>query len=168
MQREEIQRRLGARIRDLRKKRGWTQDEFADLSGLHRAQVGAFENGRMNITLASLHLVAQTLGVRILDLFKGVEREIKPNGPKRSPDALGHGHRYVGIQRCAGSRTIGVLFRQQAVVPKSYPDFVGPGIANSALGCANRVYRKQLIVVQYGYEDRIVRKGQHQGQRAGS
>jgi transcriptional regulator with XRE-family HTH domain len=61
------------RIRDLRKKRGWTQDEFADLAGLHRAQVGAFENGRMNITLASLHLVAQTLGVRIVDLFKGIE-----------------------------------------------------------------------------------------------
>jgi hypothetical protein len=31
----------------------------------------------MNITLASLHLVAQTLGVRILDLFKGVEDESK-------------------------------------------------------------------------------------------
>ena len=62
--------RLGARIRKLRLERGWTQDEFADLSGLHRAQVGAFENGRMNITIASLHLIAETLGVRILDLFK--------------------------------------------------------------------------------------------------
>lgn len=65
---------MGARIRKLRGERGWTQDEFADLSGLHRAQVGAFENGRMNITLGSLQLVAQTLGVRIMDLFKGVER----------------------------------------------------------------------------------------------
>jgi transcriptional regulator with XRE-family HTH domain len=73
LQREQIQRRLGARIRELRIKRGWTQDEFADLSGLHRAQVGAFENGRMNITLASLHLIAQTLDLRIVDLFKGVE-----------------------------------------------------------------------------------------------
>jgi len=73
LQREKIQRRLGARIRELRLKRGLTQDEFADKAGLHRAQVGAFENGRMNITLASLHLVAQTLDVRIVDLFKGVE-----------------------------------------------------------------------------------------------
>jgi transcriptional regulator with XRE-family HTH domain len=54
-------------------KRGWTQDEFADLAGFHRTQVGAFETGRMNITLASLHLVAQTLGVKIIDLFRGVE-----------------------------------------------------------------------------------------------
>ena len=76
MQRVEIQRRLGARIRKLRLERGWTQDEFADLSGLHRAQVGAFENGRMNITLASLHLLAQTFGMRIIDLFKGVESKL--------------------------------------------------------------------------------------------
>jgi len=80
VQREEIQKRLGKRIKALRLKRGWTQDEFADLSGLHRAQVGAFENGRMNITLASLHLVAQTLDVRIADLFRGVETKKKPGG----------------------------------------------------------------------------------------
>jgi transcriptional regulator with XRE-family HTH domain len=73
LQREAIQKRLGARIKELRLKRGLTQDEFADKSGLHRAQVGAFENGRMNITLASLHLIAQTLGIKIIDLFRGVE-----------------------------------------------------------------------------------------------
>jgi transcriptional regulator with XRE-family HTH domain len=73
VQREQIQKRLGVRIRQLRLKRGWTQDEFADLAGFHRTQVGAFETGRMNITLASLHLVAQTLGVKIIDLFRGVE-----------------------------------------------------------------------------------------------
>ena len=74
MQLAEIKRRLGARIRALRLKRGWTQDVFADKSGFHRAQVGAFERGEMNITLASLHLVAQTLDVRIVDLLKGVEK----------------------------------------------------------------------------------------------
>jgi transcriptional regulator with XRE-family HTH domain len=72
----------GVRIRQLRVKRGWTQDVFADLSGRHRAQVGAFENGRMNITLASLHLIAQTLDVRILDLFKGVEKSVKRKSPQ--------------------------------------------------------------------------------------
>lgn len=41
----------------------------------------------MNITLASLHLVAQTLGVRIIDLFKGVERE--PRGKSSQPSYVG-------------------------------------------------------------------------------
>ena len=73
MQREELQRRLGKRLRELRVKRGWTQDEFADVSGFHRAQVGAFERGEMNLTLASLWLLAQSLRVKVVDLFRGLE-----------------------------------------------------------------------------------------------
>ena len=73
MQREELQRRLGQRIRELRLKRGWTQDVFADKSGFHRAQVGAFERGELNLTLASLALLAQTLRVKVVDLFRGLE-----------------------------------------------------------------------------------------------
>ena len=73
MQLQELQRRLGKRIREHRLKKGWTQDVFADKSGFHRAQVGAFERGEMNITLASLHLVAQTLKLKVVDLFRGIE-----------------------------------------------------------------------------------------------
>ena len=73
MQREELQRRLGKRIRELRLKRGWTQDVFADKSGFHRAQVGAFERGELNVTLGSLLLLAQSLKVKVVDLFKGLE-----------------------------------------------------------------------------------------------
>jgi transcriptional regulator with XRE-family HTH domain len=73
VQREELQRRLGRRIRELRLKRGWTQDVFADKSGFHRAQVGAFERGELNVTLASLVLLAQSLKVKVVDLFKGLE-----------------------------------------------------------------------------------------------
>jgi transcriptional regulator with XRE-family HTH domain len=82
---------LGKRIRTLRLERGWTQDEFADLAGLHRTQVGAFETGRMNITIASLHLVAQTLGLRIGDLFIGVEDRPEPAAGKRQSSIVGHG-----------------------------------------------------------------------------
>ena len=73
MQREELQKRLGKRIRELRLKRGWTQDVFADKSGFHRAQIGAFERGELNLTLASLLLLAQSLKVKVVDLFKGLE-----------------------------------------------------------------------------------------------
>lgn len=73
MQREELQKRLGKRIRELRLKRGWTQDVFADKSGFHRAQVGAFERGELNVTLASLLLLAQSLKVKVVDLFRGLE-----------------------------------------------------------------------------------------------
>ena len=73
MQREELQRRLGERIRALRSQKGWTQDVFADKSGFHRAQIGAFERGEMNVTIASLLLLAQTLKIKVVDLFDGIE-----------------------------------------------------------------------------------------------
>ena len=46
---------------------------FADKSGFHRAQVGAFERGEMNLTLASILLLSQSLRVKIVELFKGLE-----------------------------------------------------------------------------------------------
>jgi transcriptional regulator with XRE-family HTH domain len=64
---------LGKRIRELRLKRGWTQDVFADISGFHRAQIGAFERGEMNVTLGSLLLLAQSLKVKVVELFRGLE-----------------------------------------------------------------------------------------------
>ena len=70
MQLQVVQKRLGARVRALRLKRGWTQDVFADKSGFHRAQIGAFERGEMNLSLSSLHLLAEALGVRIIDFLR--------------------------------------------------------------------------------------------------
>jgi transcriptional regulator with XRE-family HTH domain len=65
-------RTVGARIRELRQAQGWTQDEFAHRSGLHRADVGAIERGERNVTLWTMRIVADTLGVGIADLIKGL------------------------------------------------------------------------------------------------
>jgi hypothetical protein len=46
---------------------------FADKSGFNRAQVGPFERREMNITLPSLLLIAQTPGIKVVELFKGIE-----------------------------------------------------------------------------------------------
>ena len=59
-------------MRALRKKRGWSQDLFADKSGLHRAHVGSIERGESNVTLQTLKTIADTLGCRIVDLVKGL------------------------------------------------------------------------------------------------
>lgn len=59
---------VGERVRTYRTKKGWSQDVFADKSGLHRAQVGAIERGERNVTLKTLKIVADTLGVRVRDL----------------------------------------------------------------------------------------------------
>jgi transcriptional regulator with XRE-family HTH domain len=69
---QDIQRQIGVSVRALRLKRGWSQDVFADRSGLNRAHVGEIERGESNVTIQTLKIIADTLGVRIVDLVKGV------------------------------------------------------------------------------------------------
>jgi transcriptional regulator with XRE-family HTH domain len=47
----DIRARLAQNIRSLRAERGWSQEEYADRSGLHRTYVSAIERGRRNPTI---------------------------------------------------------------------------------------------------------------------
>jgi transcriptional regulator with XRE-family HTH domain len=69
---QDIQKRVGGTVRALRKEKGWSQDVFADKTGLHRAHVGEIERGEANVTLQTLKILADTLKVRIVDLVKGL------------------------------------------------------------------------------------------------
>ena len=66
---QDIQKTIGATIRTLRIKHGWSQDLFADKSGLNRAHVGEIERGERNVAIQTLKIVADTLGVRIHDVI---------------------------------------------------------------------------------------------------
>lgn len=66
----DVQSIVGAKIRKLRMEKKWSQDLFADISGIHRAQVGAMERGEMNMTLKTLKTVADAFKVRIRDLVE--------------------------------------------------------------------------------------------------
>ena len=69
---QDVQKQIGAKMRKLRLKRGWSQDVFADKSGLNRAHVGEIERGESNVTIQTLKIVADTLKVRIADLVEGL------------------------------------------------------------------------------------------------
>lgn len=69
---QDIQKQVGDTIRALRVKKGWSQDVFADKSGLNRAHVGEIERGESNVTIQTLKITADTLGVKIVDLVKGL------------------------------------------------------------------------------------------------
>jgi transcriptional regulator with XRE-family HTH domain len=65
----DIRTRFGARVRQLRSDRGWSQEQFADLCGLHRTYIGSIERGEQNISLVNIEKVAATLGVSLAELF---------------------------------------------------------------------------------------------------
>jgi transcriptional regulator with XRE-family HTH domain len=66
-----IQEQLGSRVRDLRKKRGWTQEQLAEAAGRHWTYIGGIERGERNITLQVVADLARALDVDIKELFRG-------------------------------------------------------------------------------------------------
>jgi transcriptional regulator with XRE-family HTH domain len=54
---------VAGRVRSGRVALGLSQEQLAELSGLHRTYVGAIERAERNITLKSLLALARALGV---------------------------------------------------------------------------------------------------------
>ena len=70
--RDDILKRFGQRIRHLRKEQGYSQEGFAHECGLDRTYVGGIERGERNIALRNIEKIADTLGISISDLMKGL------------------------------------------------------------------------------------------------
>jgi transcriptional regulator with XRE-family HTH domain len=68
---DDVQRRLGVRVRQLRAGRGLTQLRLAERSGISRPSIANVEAGRQNVSLRQLCALAAALGVRVEDLFVG-------------------------------------------------------------------------------------------------
>ena len=68
-----IQTALGARIRKLRKAQEWSQERLAEYSGMHWTYIGQVERGERNLTLQSIQAIAKALGLKISELFRGVD-----------------------------------------------------------------------------------------------
>ncbi len=64
-----VQMRVGARIRRLRKARGWSMERLAELSDLSGNYVGQVERGAGNPTLDVLAAIAKALNVPLAGLL---------------------------------------------------------------------------------------------------
>jgi transcriptional regulator with XRE-family HTH domain len=67
-------RTLAENIRRLRHKQRLSQEELADICGLHRTYVGSVERGERNLTLSSLEVLAKALGVSVVDLLSADDK----------------------------------------------------------------------------------------------
>lgn len=56
--------KLGRIIRVHREKAGYSQESFADKCGVHRTYIGAIERGERNITLRTLFILSDALGIK--------------------------------------------------------------------------------------------------------
>jgi transcriptional regulator with XRE-family HTH domain len=57
---------LGANLRNARERHGWSQEEFADRSGIHRTYICGVERATRNPTLSIVQAIADALGITVL------------------------------------------------------------------------------------------------------
>jgi len=60
---------IGENIRKYRRKKGWSQEDFAFETALHRTYIGGIERGERNLTVLNLIIIAEKLEVTLDDLY---------------------------------------------------------------------------------------------------
>jgi len=65
-----ICKKVGHRIRFLRKQKGFSQEELADRAKIHRTYMGKIERGESNPPLYTFYKIAKALSVHIHKLFE--------------------------------------------------------------------------------------------------
>ena len=77
---QDIDRHIGARLRQRRVMNGLTQQGLADLIGVTYQQAHKYENGVNRIAAGRLYTIAQVLGVEVGYFFEGLQ-----NAPSSQP-----------------------------------------------------------------------------------
>jgi len=83
---EQLTRDIGRRIAELRRARGLTQQEFAEMAGVSVQWVSRVELGQENVTVHTLSKIANVLGARVADLFQPpgpATQEVRRGRPRK-------------------------------------------------------------------------------------
>ncbi len=66
---EAIKAAFGQRVRELRTKKGLSQEALALACDLDRTYIGGIERGERNVSLVNIQKIATALGVHVRELF---------------------------------------------------------------------------------------------------
>ena len=67
---DDLRAAFGRRVRELRKAKGFSQEELAHRAGMHYTYVGGIERGERNPALVNIGALASALGVSLAELFR--------------------------------------------------------------------------------------------------
>lgn len=73
---EEVNRLFGKAVREYRVQAGLSQEELADVAGLHRTYVSLLERGQRNPSLQVVLTLARALGVAGATLVAEIENKV--------------------------------------------------------------------------------------------
>ncbi|WP_339221086.1 helix-turn-helix transcriptional regulator [Paenibacillus sp. FSL H8-0332] len=69
----DLRNAVGDRIRAIRKAKGLTQQQLAELSNLDDAYIGAVERGERNFSIDTLEKIVAALNIQPLELFQNMD-----------------------------------------------------------------------------------------------
>lgn len=67
---ESILIKFGRRVKELRAERNWTQQQLAEISGLHKNYIGMVERGERNPSLINIEILAKSFEMDIYEFLK--------------------------------------------------------------------------------------------------
>ncbi len=68
----DVKSKVGKRIREIREKVEMSQKDLAYSADLDRSYIASVESGQRNISIVNLEKIANSLGVSLSELFKGI------------------------------------------------------------------------------------------------
>ena len=77
MEKNKVLIEFGNRVRELRKLKNLSQEELSYHADLHRTYIGMIERAEKNITLVNIEKISKALGVRINELTKNIDNELR-------------------------------------------------------------------------------------------
>ena len=149
---------LGERIRILRKAKRLTIVEVAKSTGIDQATLSRIENGKMTGTLNAHQRIAETLGMRLGELYESVVQELSKASDKQARSKLESFSRSSGT--VAELLTIGVLQKKMMPVllrlkPKGHTE-----TETLPAGSERFIYvLKGAVILLLGNDKRLLRQG---------
>lgn len=70
MSNENITIRFGRRLRELRRRKGWTQVQMADALGIDRSYISDMERGKLNVCLPTLEVLAKGFETSMAEILR--------------------------------------------------------------------------------------------------
>ena len=66
---KKVRKSFGKHVRELRKQKGYSQEQLAEKAGLHRTYIGSIERGEQNVSVDNIEKIAKALKTSIATLF---------------------------------------------------------------------------------------------------
>ncbi|WP_417248781.1 helix-turn-helix domain-containing protein [Celeribacter sp.] len=119
---------LGARVRELRKSRGWTLEQAAGQAGLARSTLSKIENGQMSPTYEALKKLATGLEITVPQLFTPPRKAMISGrlATTRSGEGAAHATTTYEHEMLAGALTTKKMLPYRATIrARSFDEFDG-------------------------------------------